>query len=59
MGSFARIGPIEMAVLAGEEDVVAVPPGGPSVGDGMLLERDTAGTDFLKLETGDFLLLEG
>ena len=29
--------------------------GGPSVGDGLLFE---AGTDFLLLETGDYLLLE-
>ena len=28
---------------------------GPAVGDGMLLEN---GTDFVLLETGDFLLLE-
>lgn len=29
--------------------------GGPAVGDGLLLEN---GTDFLLLESGDFLLLE-
>ena len=29
--------------------------GGPAVGDGLILE---AGTDFLLLETGDYLLLE-
>ncbi len=33
--------------------------GGPSVGLGLLLESDTNGTSFLKLETNDFLLLEG
>ncbi len=57
---YTRIGPVEMAVLAGEEEVVAAPPGGgPAVGDGLLLELDTDGTSFLKLETNDFLLLEG
>ena len=42
-------------------DMIALDPapggggGGPSVGDGLILE---AGTDFLILETGDYLLLE-
>ncbi len=54
-----RLNALLSAVLL---DAAAVAPGGgggPSAGDGLLLERDTDGTEFLLLETGDFLLLEG
>lgn len=53
---YIRIGPQEAAVLMGEEAAAAVAAGPDS---GLLLESDTGGTDFLLLETGDFLLLEG
>lgn len=53
------LAPIEMAVLMKDEDIAAAAPGGPAVGDGLLLESDTDGTAFLLLESGDFLLLEG
>lgn len=45
MSIFVRIGPMEMAVLAGEEDVVV------AAGASLLLESDTDETAFLLLES--------
>jgi hypothetical protein len=52
---FARIGPIEIAIISGGDDDEF----GPPTGGGLLLESDTAGTAFLLLENDSFLLLEG
>ncbi len=56
MPPYIRIGPLEIAVLTGEDDEA----GAPAVGSGLLLESDTGGTDFLLLENSafSFLLLE-
>ncbi len=55
-GKLRKIGTAEARLLFGAPEEEAA---GPAVGDGLLLERDTDGTEFLLLENGCFLLLEG
>jgi len=59
LGKIGRVGTAEARLLFGAPEEEAVAAAGPAAGDGLLLERDTDGTEFLLLETGDFLLLEG